>query len=91
MAEFYFAQQNDDGTYGKPIKAEVVDISIKTTTQGVGEPIPNFMLWDGGEIQFSIDDPYKFMKRFAWAMLNLKRSTKHLVSKNIVKGDYEDV
>lgn len=81
MKDFFFAKQNDDGTYGEPIKAEVVDLDF--TTQGMGDPIPNFMLWDGGEIQFSIDDPYKFMKEFAWTMLNLKRSTKHLVSKNI--------
>lgn len=81
MNDFFFARQNEDGTFGEPIKAEVVDLDF--TTQRVGEPIPNFMLWDGGGIQFPIDDPYKFMKEFAWTMLNLKRSTKHLVSKNI--------
>lgn len=83
MSNFFFAKQNDDGSYGEPINAEVVDIDF--TTQGVGDPIPNFMLWDGGEIHFSIDDPYKFMKEFAWTMLNLKRSEKRLVSKNIAK------
>ena len=81
MSDFFFAKQNEDGTYGEPIQAKNIELDL--TTQGVGEPIPKFMLWDGGGIQFSIDDPYKFMKEFAWTMLNLKRSTKHLVSKNI--------
>lgn len=81
ISDFFFARVNDDGTFGEPFQAKNIELNLET--QRVGEPIPKFMLWDGGELQFSIDDPYKFMKEFAWTMLNLKRCKKHLISKNI--------
>lgn len=79
ISNFFFAKQNDDGTYGEPIKGEIVDLDF--TTQGVGDPIPmpDFM---GMEVSVQLD--YKQTKNFVWIfILNLKRSTKHLVSKNI--------
>lgn len=79
MSDFFFAALNDDGTYGEPIKAKIVDLDL--TTQDVGDPIPmpDFM---GMEVSVQLD--YKQTKNFVWNfILNLKRSTKHLVSKNI--------
>lgn len=42
MNDFFFSKVNDDGTYGEPINAEIVDLDF--TTQGVGDPtsIPSF-------------------------------------------------
>lgn len=80
MSNFFFAKLNDDGTYGEPIKAEVVDLDF--TTQGVGDPTPIPSITEGGELTFELD--YKQKKDFVWnVILNLKRSTKQLVSKNI--------
>lgn len=80
MGNFFFAKQNDDGTYGEPIKAEIVDLDF--TTQGVGDPTPIPSFTEGCELTFELD--YKQKKDFVWnVILNLKRSTKHLVSKNI--------
>ena len=80
MSDFFFAKQSDDGTYGEPIKAEIVDIDF--TTQGAGDPIPMPSFTEGLELTFKLD--YKQTKDFVWNfILNLKRSTKHLVSKNI--------
>lgn len=83
-SNFFFAKVNEDGTYGEPIKAEVVDITPET--QGVGDPTPMPSFTEGGELTFELD--YKQTKDFVWGViLNLKRSTRHLVSKNILKGD----
>ena len=80
ISNFFFAKQNDDGTYGEPIKAEIVDLDF--TTQGVGDPIPMPSFTEGLELTFKLD--YKQKKDFVWnCILHLKRSTKHLVSKNI--------
>lgn len=80
MSDFFFANVNDDGTYGEPIKAESVDLDF--TTQGVGDPTPIPSITEGFELTFELD--YKQTKDFVWnVILNLKRSTKHLVSKNI--------
>lgn len=80
MTEFFFAKLNDDGSYGEPIKAEIVDLDL--TTQGVGDPTPILSLTEDMEMTFELD--YKQTKDFVWnVILNLKRSTKHLVSKNI--------
>lgn len=84
MSNFFFAKLNDDGSYGEPIKAESIDIDI--TTQAAGDPIPMpSFITEGVELSFELD--YKQTKDFVWnVMLNLKRSTKRLVSKNLVKG-----
>ena len=79
ISKFFFAKQNDDGTCGEPIKGKIVDLDF--ATQGVGDPIPmpDFM---GMEVSGQLD--YKQTKDFVWnVILNLKRSAKHLVSKNI--------
>lgn len=80
MSNFFFAKVNDDGTYGEPIKAESVDLDF--TTQGVGDPIPMPSFTEGVVLTGKLD--YKQKKDFVWNfILNLKRSTKQLVSKNI--------
>ena len=80
MTDFFFAKLNEDGTFGEPIKAKAVNIDF--TTQGVGDPIPMPSFTEGVELSFRLD--YKQTKNFVWKfILNLKRSTKHLVSKNI--------
>lgn len=79
MSDFFFARQNEDGTYGEPIQAKSINLNL--TTQGVGDPIPmpDFM---GMEVSVQLD--YKQAKNFVWkAILNLKRCRKHLISKNI--------
>jgi hypothetical protein len=81
VSNFFFAKLNDDGSYGEPIKAEIVDLDL--TTQGVGDPTPIHSLTEGGELTFELD--YKQTKDFVWnVILHLKRSTKQLVSKNIL-------
>lgn len=80
MRDFFFAKLNDDGSYGEPIKAEVIDLDF--TTQGVGDPTPIPSSTEDMEMSFTLD--YKQTKDFVWdVILHLKRSTKHLVSKNI--------
>lgn len=80
MSDFFFAKLNKDGIYGEPIKAKIVDLDL--TTQDVGDPIPMPSFTEGVELTFELD--YKQIKNFVWnCILNLKRSTKHLVSKNI--------
>lgn len=80
ISKFFFAKLNEDGTYGEPIKAKVVDLDI--TTQVEGDPIPMPSFTEGMELSFKLD--YKQAKEFVWnVILNLKRSAKHLVSKNI--------
>lgn len=83
MSDFFFAQQNDDGTYGEPIKAEVVDLDL--TTQGVDDPTPIPSCTEDMEMSFELD--YKQTKDFVWnVILNLKQCKKNLVSKNIIEG-----
>lgn len=80
MNDFFFAKLNEDGTYGEPIKVEAVNLDI--TTQVEGDPIPMPSFTEGVELSFELD--YKQTKDFVWkVVLNLKRSTKQLVSKNI--------
>lgn len=80
ISNFFFAKVNDDGSYGDPIKAEVVDLDF--TTQGVGDPTPIPSFTEGMEMSFELD--YKQTKDFVWnIILHLKRCTKHLISKNI--------
>ena len=79
MSDFFFAIANNDGTYGEPIQAKNIELNL--TTQGVGDPIPmpDFM---GMEVSVQLD--YKQTKDFVWnVILNLKRSAKHLISKNM--------
>ena len=77
----YLAKVNEDGSYGTPVKLEgVVDITPITASDALPEvTMPSFT----GEISFEMPMGYKEIKNFAWAILNLKRSKKHLVSKNI--------
>lgn len=77
----YIAKVNEDGSYGTPVKLEgVVDITPITTSDDLPEvTMPSFT----GEISFEMPMGYKEIKNFVWAILNLKRSEKHLVSKNI--------
>ena len=77
----YLAKVNEDGSYGAPVKLEVVvDITPITTSDDLPEvTMPSFT----GEISFEMPMDYKAIKNFVWAILNLKRSEKHLVSKNI--------
>ena len=77
----YLAKVNEDGSYGTPVKLEgVVDITPITTSDDLPEvTMPSFT----GEISFEMPMDYKAIKNFAWAILKLKRSEKHLVSKNI--------
>ena len=80
ISNFFFAKQNEDGSWGEPIKAEIVDLDI--TTQGVGDPTPIPSFTEDMEMSFELD--YKQTKDFVWkVMLNLKQCKKHLVSKNI--------
>lgn len=53
MRDFFFARQNDDGTYGEPIKAEIVDLDF--TTQGVGDPTPIPSFTEDEEVSFEFD------------------------------------
>lgn len=53
MNNFFFAKQNEDGTYGEPFKAEVVDLDI--TTQGVGDPTPIPSFTEGMEMSVEFD------------------------------------
>lgn len=83
ISNFFFEKQNDNGTCYEPIKGEIVELNL--TTQGVGDPIsmPDFT---GMVVTGKLD--YKQTKDFVWnVILNLKRSTKHLVSKNLMKGE----
>lgn len=78
----YLAKINEDGSYGTPVKLEgVVDITPITTSDDLPEvTMPSFT----GEISFEMPMDYKAIKNFVWvAILNLKRSKKRLVSKNI--------
>ena len=85
MADFYLAYQNDDGTYSKPKKWEGVLEITPITSSGEESDVEYIDLFTAEEITFSLD--YKQTKDFVWnVILNLKRSTKHLVSKNLVKG-----
>lgn len=80
MSNFFFAKLNDDGTCGEPIKGKIVDLDF--TTQGVGDPISMPSFTEGVVLTGKLD--YKQTKDFVWNfILNLKRSTRHLVSKNI--------
>lgn len=80
MSDFFFVRQNENGTYGEPIQAKSIELNL--TTQGMGDPIPMPSFKEGVELSFELD--YKQAKDFVWKIiLNLKRSTKHLVSKNI--------
>lgn len=80
MSDFFFAKVNDDGTYGEPIKAKSIELNL--TTQEVDDSIAMPPFTEDMEVSFELD--YKQTKDFVWnVMLNLKRSTKHLVSKNI--------
>ena len=82
MSNFFFARVNEDGSYCEPIQAEVVDLDITTQDMIDPPPIPSFT--EGVELTFELD--YKQTKDFVWnVILNLKRSTKNLVSKNIWK------
>ena len=85
MSDFFFAKLNEDGTYGEPIKSEIVDFDL--VRPGIVDEKRNHHIdWlDGTEVTFELD--YKQTKDFVWKfILNLKRSTKHLMSKNLVKG-----
>ena len=78
----YIAKVNKDGSYGNPVKLEgVVDITPITTSDDLPEvTMPSFT----GEMTFEVPMDYNTFKNFVWvAILNLKRSTRHLVSKNI--------
>ena len=89
MTDFYFAKANDDGTYGEPIKAEVVDFDLYA---GIKEEKRDLRIdWlDGAEMSFDMNLDYKQMKDFVWAViLKMKRSEKHLLSKNLVNGGDE--
>ena len=82
MNDFFFAKLNEDGTCGEPIPVSgVKEITITSLDESMPEvTMPSFT----GEISFEIPMDYKTFKNFVWvAILNLKRSTKHLVSKNI--------
>ena len=90
MTEFFFAKLNDDGTYGEPIKAEIIDFDNVVT--GISDkPRDHRISWiSGDEVSIECELDYKQMKEFVWAViLNLKRSEKRLVSKNLVKGGEE--
>lgn len=81
MNNFFFAKINEDGTYGEPFEANVVDLSF---SEGVGDPTPIPSFTEGMEMTFELD--YKQTKNFVWnIILNLKRCTKHLISKNLAK------
>lgn len=82
MADFYLAYQNDDGTYGEPVRLTgVKSITITSPDHVPDRTIDMFK----GEFHCEMPFTYDSWKRFAWAILNLKRSTKHLVSKNILE------
>lgn len=87
MTDFYFAKVNDDGTYGEPIKAEV--INLDNIVSEISDPsLENHITWfDGDEVTIECGElDYKQLKEFVWAViLNLKRSEKRLISKNLVK------
>ena len=87
MTGFLFAKVNDDGTYGEPIKAEVIDLD-NIVPEISDTPLENNITWlDGDEVTIEFELDYKQKKEFVWAViLNLKRSEKQLVSKNLVKN-----
>ena len=87
--EIYIAVVKEDGTYGDPVKlADVKEIAPITASVPIAEEqesVYNFNPVEEVTFTFTPNDPYKFYKELAWAILNLKRSSKHLISKNMIK------
>lgn len=79
----YLARVNEDGSYGTPIKLEgMTEITPITTSDESEEEYIHLSHVCEGTITCDMD--YKKWKDFVWtAILNLKRSERHLVSKNI--------
>lgn len=72
MSDFFFAIANDDGTYGEPIKAEVVDITPET--QGVGDPTPIPSFTEGMEVtcEFKLSQEWEI---FFWYLRKIADRT----------------
>lgn len=82
---FFYSKLNNYGSYGDPVPFEgIEDISITTSKNdhetNDHETIDNIINW---EYNFSIPLDRKAYKEIAWMMMNLKRSQKRLVSKNM--------
>ena len=86
MSDFFFARQNDDGTYGEPVRLT----GVKSITITSPDPVPDRTIdMFKGEFHCEMPLTYDSWKRFVWAILNLKQCKKRLVSKNIWRGEAE--
>ena len=87
--DFYYSKLNSDGTYGEPMKLEgVKDISVSTAPEPETNIINTITEKETYSGTVSLDfGTYTKWKEFVWrVILNMKRSEKHLISKNIWKG-----
>lgn len=83
---WFLCEQKDDGTYGDPIPLKGVTEFYHTRSRDSERKVISNELVDGFEGTLSCDMDYKAWKNFVWvAILNLKRSRKHLIQKNIWK------
>lgn len=86
--DFYYSKLNSDGTYGEPMKLEYVkDISVTTAPEPETNILNTITEKETYNGTVSLDfGSYTKWKEFIWiVILNLKRSEKHLISKNIWK------
>lgn len=80
MSNFFFARQNEDGTFGEPVRLT----GVKSITVTSPDPVPDGTIdMFKGEFHCEMPLSYDSWKRFAWAIMNLKQCKKNLVSKNI--------
>ena len=87
MRGVFYSKVNDNGTYGEPIKLEnMTDFTLTSSPVSERNEVKN-ILADGFEGTLSLDfKNYTEWKEFIWKiLLNLKRSEKRLISKNIWK------
>lgn len=87
MSNFYFAKVNEDGSYSEPIEAKVTDFEFSAGIKEERKILFNAVKWEEESIETELD--YKSTKEFVWTViLNLKRSKKRFVTKNLIKeGD----
>jgi hypothetical protein len=77
---FFYSKLNNDGSYGDPVPVERIENISITASKKDHETIDNIINW---EYKFSIPLDRKACKEIAWMMMNLKRSQKRLISKNM--------
>lgn len=80
IRSFFYSKLNNDGSYGDPVPVEGIENISITASKNDHETIDNIINW---KYKFSIPLDRKTYKEIAWMMMNLKRSQKRLVSKNM--------